>query len=150
MLPTWARNRHRIDCPILIDITSHSFVPSQPVKAEDGQSGNGEHSNQIMRFKFSHGGLSFLVLFLGLVFGARELPELLSLADDVSNDGDIVEVLCPQRSHRSIQSREDAPRTAGWIAPFADALATTGVIPRVGAHPTFGRSLLRLLSLQRK
>ena len=103
-----------------------------------------------MRFACPQSGISIVVLFLGLVFGAREFPELMSLADDVSNDGDVVEVVCVKEAHRQILlTGAPADASAALIALALESRAASGIhFP--GAHRSAGRSLLSLLSLQRK
>jgi len=103
-----------------------------------------------MRVRHSRGRLSFLILFLGLVFGARELPELLSLADDVSNDGDIVGLVYTEGSRRSTPSREDKPGARSYIALLIEASGLTNRTTPSVLCLSAGRSLLRLHTLQRK
>jgi hypothetical protein len=103
-----------------------------------------------MRIRLSRGSLSFLILFLGLVFGGRELPELLSLADDVSNDGVMVGLVCPKGSRSSVPSRENESGALAYIVVLTkDSHLTDRILPQ-GLRLMTGRSLLRLLSLQRK
>jgi hypothetical protein len=91
---------------------------------------------------------SFLSLAVALLFGIRELPELTSLADDVSNDGEVIElVVCDVSSDKA--SERDHGESAGhttsmqgvprcWTCHFSRLLPL---------RP--GKSLLQLLSLLR-
>jgi len=93
-------------------------------------------------------GLAFLSLCVALLFVIRELPELASLADDVSNDGEVIElVVCdassakaPQRDHKEYADRATATQA---VARFR-ACRFSRILP---LRP--GKSPLQLLSLLR-
>lgn len=94
-------------------------------------------------------GLSFLILLVTVMFAARELPEFLSLADDVSNDGELLELVRHDRtSHLPFSDEQAAPFSFFLAAPLnlpsASASHSPPVLP-FGA----GQDILRLLSLQR-
>jgi hypothetical protein len=102
-----------------------------------------------MRVRLSKGSLSFLILFLGLVFGARELPELLSLADDVSNDGDVIEVVCPEASRSSISHPKKEVGAPAYIDVLTNVPPPNNRIFMQVLHLKAGKNLLKLLSLHR-
>ena len=92
--------------------------------------------------------LSFLTLSVALLFGIRELPELMSLADDVSNDGEVIELVAVPVSVNAASRPDDREFTA-QAAVLQD-------LPRFRTYhfsPVFplrtGRSLIKLLSLLR-
>jgi hypothetical protein len=101
-----------------------------------------------MRIRRHMRGLAFLSLCVALLFVIRELPELASLADDVSNDGEVIElVVCDASSDEA--SERDHGESAG------QATSTQGV-PRfwtcqfsriLPLRP--GKNLLQFLSLLR-
>ncbi len=95
-------------------------------------------------------GLSFLILLLTVMFSARELPELLTLADDVANEADFVVIVPDETSVKSALSAER-------VSAVSTSLAAPVNLPRLFAlaspptPPTeAGQARLRLLSLQRK
>ena len=90
------------------------------------------------------------VVLLCLVFAGRELPELCSLADDVSNDGGEVGVMSPQAHGASI-----LPQVHKAIVPhyfdmlFAFRGITSQNSPKL-VHLQAGIDLLHVLSVQRE
>ena len=91
--------------------------------------------------------LSFLTLSMALLFGIRELPELLSLADDVSNDGVATELVASGvSSDRSseLDYGESAPRAVSKVVPRFWTCHFPRTLPLRA-----GKSLLQLLSLRR-
>ena len=92
--------------------------------------------------------LSFLSLSVALLFGIRELPELASLADDVSNDGEVIElVVCDASSDKA--SERDHEESAGHATLTQDvARFWTCHFSRILALRP-GKSPLQLLSLLR-
>ena len=101
-----------------------------------------------MRIRRHMRGLSLLSLCVALLFGIRELPELASLADDVSNDGEVIElVVCDASSAKA--SERDHDESAGRATVTQDvarfwARHFSRILPR---RP--GKSPLQLLSLLR-
>jgi len=95
--------------------------------------------------------LLLLTLFAALGVMTRELPECLSLSDDVSNDGD-VPVLC----QKALLERISALETLGGISTACPALffgqeLCNSVVATGGAFSLkSARSLLLLLHIQRK
>ncbi len=92
--------------------------------------------------------LSFLSLSVAFLFVIRELPELRSLADDVSNDGEVIElVVCDASSDKA--SERDHGECAGHatVTPDVARLWTCRFSRIVPLRP--GKSLLQWLSLRR-
>jgi hypothetical protein len=90
-----------------------------------------------------------LLLLVTLSFAVREAPELLSLQDDVSNDGEVVEAHCPSLAAVQANDRhQPAPlqvsASPDWRGLF---LIPTPAFP---LHREAGRNLLYLISLQRE
>ncbi len=93
-------------------------------------------------------GLAFLSLCVALLFAIRELPELSSLADNVSNDGEVIElVVCDASSAKA--SQPDHEESAGRATATQDvARFRTCHFSRIlPLRP--GKSPLQLLSLLR-
>ena len=95
--------------------------------------------------------LLLLTLFAALGVMTRELPECLSLSDDISNDGD-VPVLC----QKELLERISALETLGGISPaclapsFGQEPCNSAAATRGAASLKSARSLLLLLHVQRK
>lgn len=93
--------------------------------------------------------LWWLVLSLLLAVAGREVPELLNLADDLSNDGTVVSWVCqaaPQVSVRRAAAHEKlcyAPSPASHLQHLRSTSSMT-LLPR-----TSGQYLLRLFSIRR-
>jgi len=99
----------------------------------------------------SRRSLLLLVLFLSMGVIGRELPECMSLEDDVSNDGDVA-VYDLQPSLR-ISSRADppqppAPGADGKGSPSLIFLSPCTLLPATPVRRA-GVGLLRLLDQQR-
>ena len=92
--------------------------------------------------------LSFLTLCVALLFGIRELPELMSLADDVSNDGEVMEFVAPDVSsvNASVSHVGESPAHATRSRVVARPWMC--LCRRTLPHHS-GKSLLQLLSLLR-
>ena len=92
--------------------------------------------------------LCFLTLSVALLFGIRELPELMSLADDVTNDGEIAEVVTSDvfsvkgsdGEHREPTAYASRPRV---VVRFSPCFFLHTLIFRPG------KSLLELLGVLR-
>ena len=101
-----------------------------------------------MRIRRHTSVLAFLSLSVALLFGIRELPELASLADDVSNDGEVIElVVCDASSDKA--SERDHEESAGHdtLAQDVARFRTCHLSRILPLRP--GKSLLQLLSLLR-
>ena len=93
--------------------------------------------------------LSFLTLYVALLFGIRELPELMSLTDDVSNDGEVIAFVAPE--HSSVKTSESR------LGEFADRATRARefvrsrqyLFLRILLPSRSGKSLLQLVSLRR-
>jgi hypothetical protein len=102
--------------------------------------------------RFSKRSLSLFILLLIFGVAAREVPEYLSLTDDVSNDG-IVATYCQQGAPDESSLRNARPEMAGarrdrLLAPAGLLLLAANCNSLHRAKP--GQGLLLLLSLQRK
>jgi len=90
----------------------------------------------------------FLLFLLALAVTGREAPEIAKLADDVSNDGQVVqcqsEVKPPVASHRA--DLKDRLSCTCSSAFFVENLKNRAPI----VPASTGQDLLRLLTLQRK
>ncbi len=95
--------------------------------------------------------LLLLTLFAALGVMTRELPECLSLSDDISNDGD-VPVLC----QKELLERISVFETRGSVSPtcltpsFRQEPYNSPVAIRGAPALKSARSLLLLLHVQRK
>jgi len=96
--------------------------------------------------KFGYG----FILFLVLVFAGRELPELLSLADDVSNDGEATAVMTPQAQSSSIIWQSDKAAVPHSFDVFMVFHGFTSQNSPQLLHLQAGNDLLHLLSVQRE
>ena len=92
--------------------------------------------------------LSFLTLSVALLFGIRELPELMSLADDVSNDGEVIEFVAPDDSSVKTSQSHLGEFAAHAIRSREVARSWLCLFPRT-FPPRPGKSLLLVLSLLR-
>jgi len=101
-----------------------------------------------MRIRRHTGILSFLTLSVALLFGIRELPELMSLADDVANDGEVIAFVAPDDS--SVTTSESHLEEFATHATRSREVARTWqwLFPRI-LPPRSGKSLLQSLSLLR-
>jgi hypothetical protein len=89
-----------------------------------------------------------LLLLVTLSFAVREVPELFSLQDDVSNDGEIVEA--PAASHAAVRANDlhlHAPRCVSTAPDWRGFLTPASAFQ---LHLEAGRSLLYLISIQRE
>ena len=92
--------------------------------------------------------LSILALFLALLFGIRELPELMSLADDVWNDGGVIQFIAPDDS--SVMSSDNHARELAAHGIRSSEFAPVVAIPFPRIPPRrSGKRLLELFSLLR-
>jgi hypothetical protein len=104
------------------------------------------------RGKLGNGVLCFLVLLVGLGVGLREVPECLSLLEDVSNDGELViseaDVLTQVRfAFPSRQHPRRSLRLGSHTSAELEQLASTCPLrPCVPAGP----DLLHRLAVQRE
>ena len=89
-----------------------------------------------------------LMLLVTLSYTVREVPELLSLQDDVSNDGEFVEA--HQASHVVVSAHDRQPLAPPRIAPWAVLRRSLTTAPVFSRRQEAGRSLLYLISLQRE
>ncbi|HKS94742.1 MAG TPA: hypothetical protein VJV74_01285 [Terriglobia bacterium] len=89
-----------------------------------------------------------LMLLVTLSYAVREVPELLSLQDDVSNDGDVVEA--HQAGHVAAPADDHQPPAPPRISPLADLRPSPSPAPVFALRQEAGRSLLYLISLQRE
>lgn len=89
-----------------------------------------------------------LMLLVTLSYAVREVPELLSLQDDVSNDGEFVEA--HQASHVALGVHDQQPLAPPRIAPSASLRRILKTAPVFSLRKEAGRSLLYLISLQRE
>jgi hypothetical protein len=99
----------------------------------------------------SRRSLLYLVLFLCMGVIGRELPECMSLEDDVSNDGDVA--VCDLQPSLRISSRADppqppGPRVDGKGSPSLIFLSARTPLPAAPVRYA-GVGLLRLLDQQR-
>jgi hypothetical protein len=92
--------------------------------------------------------LSYLALSVALLFGIRELPELMSLADDVSNDGEVIEFAAPDESSVQTSESHRGEFSAHAIRSREVARSWLCLLPRTLPLRS-GKSLLQLLSLLR-
>jgi len=92
--------------------------------------------------------LYFLSLSVALLFGIRELPKLMSLTDDVSNDGEVIELAAADASS-DMASETGCQKSLARPAFSKDAPRFwTCRLPR-GLRLREGRRLLQSLSLLR-
>ena len=92
--------------------------------------------------------LSFLSLSVALLFGIRKLPELMSLADDVSNDGEFIQFVAPD--HSTVKTSEShLGEFAAHAIPSREAARSWLYLSSPTFPPRSGKSLLQLLSLLR-
>src|SRR5271169_961212 len=103
--------------------------------------------SKLLRF-----GLAFLTIFVALAFAGREYPEVFNLADDTSNDGDIVE----QNFETHLSPREASQRSRAickrvyqsfWLLDCCIRLARTSLTSALPKHPSNPLPLLCLLRL---
>lgn len=87
-----------------------------------------------------------MVLLLALAYSARELPELFTLGDDVSNDGTVVTSGC-KVAHLAPGARTDHAGRKCLIPRQPEGFS---LIPEPMLRTQAGQDLLVLLSLQRK
>jgi hypothetical protein len=102
--------------------------------------------------KFAGRSLCFAVLLLVLGVAGREVPELFSLTDDVSNDGELVtwaDDAVPQLRLLRLSKRDPSNTLPGtyltWLNPGYAVFARS-----VPAFVVPGPDLLHRLSLQKK
>ena len=101
-----------------------------------------------MRIRRHMRGLSLLSLCVALLFGTRELPELASLADDVSNDGEVIElVVCDASSDKASKRDHEESASPATVAQDVARFRTCHFSRILPLRP--GKSLLQLLSLLR-
>jgi len=98
--------------------------------------------NRHMRF------LPFLALSVALLFGIRELPKLLSLADNVSNDGEVIELVASDASWNRASEREHGESASHATLSSRVPGFWTCHFPRIPPLRA-GKSLLQLLSVLR-
>ena len=116
----------------------------------DQRNVNVEFSRLSMKIRLSDRGITFFILFLGLALGGREVPELFSLADDVSNDGERIEVVCPDEPGSSVLSQRNEAGAPPYIdVPTNDHHFTSRNLSQV-LHLQAGNDLLQVLSTQRE
>ncbi len=109
-----------------------------------------EFSRLPIKIRLSGRCITFLILFLGLAFWGREVPELFSLADDVSNDGERVEIVSPEEPGSSILSQRNEVGAPPCIdVPTNVHHFTSRDLSQV-LHLQAGNDLLQLLSIQRE
>ena len=103
-----------------------------------------------MKFNLSRKCLLFVALFLAFAFAGREIPELLSLADDVSNDGARIGVVYGHGIDNSVRShRSDVGAPShGGVSVRVSRLAFSN-FPQF-LRPQVGTNLLHLLSILRE
>ena len=89
-----------------------------------------------------------LMLLVTLSYAVREVPELLSLQDDVSNDGEFVDA--HQASHVAVGAHDFQPSAPPRVAPLASLRPSLTTAPVFSLRQEAGRSLLYLISLQRE
>jgi hypothetical protein len=116
----------------------------------DQRNVNVEISRLPIKIRLSSRVITFLILFLGLAFGGREVPELFSLADDVSNDGERVEIVCPEEPGSSILSQRNEVGAPPYIDVPTNVHHFTSCDPSQVLHLQAGNDLLQLLSIQRE
>jgi hypothetical protein len=95
--------------------------------------------------------LLLLVLFAGLAVLARELPECMALADDVSNDGNVPAFLQEKLVRKVSVSGVDSTEFPAFSLQQAGPVAREFPVeadPAFSARP--GRLLLSLFHVQRK
>ena len=96
--------------------------------------------------EFLKGVRLLIVLCLALAYSGRELPELFTLGDDVSNDGVVVASVCKVAHAAPDVRTDDAGRKCSPPRqPEGFSLA-----PEPLLRTQAGQDLLVLLSLQRK
>jgi hypothetical protein len=93
--------------------------------------------------------LCLLIFLAALSTAAREVPELLSLTDDVSNDGTVVSVW---REAASVESLRQSPRQTISSLGLINSFIHSFELPLYSSTPlrSAQRHLLELLVLQRK
>ena len=116
----------------------------------DQRNVNVEFSRLSMKIRLSDRGITFFILFLGLALGGREVPELFSLTDDVSNDGEGIEVVCPEEPGSSILSQRDEVGAPPYIDVATNVHHFTSRNLSQVLHLQAGNDLLQLFSLQRE
>lgn len=102
-----------------------------------------------MRSCKRHTWVVMLLLILGVA--ARETPEIMTLSDDVSNDGIAVGFEDPisQMTSRCVSRPERLPSTAAQPSAFIDVKKRTHPISPLVLPARAGKGLLRSVSLQR-
>ncbi len=96
--------------------------------------------------------LCFLLFFLALAVAGREVPECVTLGDDVSNDGTVasrVEEVVPKVSSRRATPQERYESTNKGSFPIAN-LYRFSFSPLCAPPKLAGQELLHILTLQRK
>ena len=103
-----------------------------------------------MRIRFPEGFLPFFVLVLGLLYGGREIPEIFSLADDVSNDGAVIGVVYSGSARSAYSLPRNKVESEACLrvlkSDYYRAKASPSLVPQLQT----GRSLLQLLCLERR
>jgi hypothetical protein len=90
----------------------------------------------------------FLLFLLALAVTGREAPEIAKLADDVSNDGQVVQC---QSEVRPPAASQRADLKDGLLSTCSSAFFFENLKNRAPIVPaSTGQDLLRLLTLQRK
>jgi|GEM_PF-6886834 len=89
-----------------------------------------------------------LMLLVTLSYAVREVPELLSLQDDVSNDGEFVEA--HQAGRVAVRAHDHQPPAPPRISPLASLRRSLTPAPVLPLRREAGRSRLYLISLQRE